>query len=173
MKALFVSDNHGDRAILQKIAARFSNEVDIMLHCGDSNLEPSNPVMQPFKTVIGNTDWGLDYPQSRLAVADQERILVVHGHLYQVNFTLTPLMLLAKEQRATIAAYGHTHQLAVEFNQGTLYLNPGSISQPRGQYQNIGGTLAIVMADSNKLDVQYYDRRMQPINDLHFVFLRQ
>lgn len=40
MKALFVSDNHGDRAILQKIAARFSNEVDIMLHCGDSNLEP-------------------------------------------------------------------------------------------------------------------------------------
>ena len=29
------------------------------------------------------------------------------------------------------------------------------------------------MADSNKLDVQYYDRRMQPINDLHFVFLRQ
>ena len=160
MKALFVSDNHGDRAILQKIAARFSNEVDIMLHCGDSNLEPSDPVMQPFKTVIGNTDWGLDYPQSRLAVADQERIL-------------PPLMLLAKEQRATIAAYGHTHQLAVEFNQGTLYLNPGSISQPRGQYQNIGGTLAIVMADSNKLDVQYYDRRMQPINDLHFVFLRQ
>ena len=53
MKALFVSDNHGDRAILQKIAARFSNEVDIMLHCGDSNLEPSDPVMQPFKTVIG------------------------------------------------------------------------------------------------------------------------
>ena len=30
MKALFVSDNHGDRAILQKIAARFGNEVDIM-----------------------------------------------------------------------------------------------------------------------------------------------
>ncbi|WP_270635274.1 metallophosphoesterase family protein [Limosilactobacillus mucosae] len=48
MKALFVSDNHGDRAILQKIAARFGNEVDIMLHCGDSNLEPSESAKQHF-----------------------------------------------------------------------------------------------------------------------------
>lgn len=173
MKALFVSDNHGDRDILQKIADRFNGEVNVMMHCGDSNLEPSDPVMQPFKTVIGNTDWGLNYPKTQLAVVDHEHILVVHGHLYQVNFTLTPLMLLAKENRATIAAYGHTHQLAVECNQGILYLNPGSISQPRGQYQKLGGTFAIVSVDADQFDVQYYDRSLQPVDDLHFVFSRQ
>lgn len=172
MKVLFVSDNHGDREILAQITRQFGDQVDAMFHCGDSNLNPTDEVMKPFKTVLGNTDWGLDYPKMQQSVIDNERIVVIHGHQYQVNSTLTPLMLLAQEQQASIIAYGHTHQLAATVEKGILLLNPGSISQPRGQYQKIGGTFAVVETTLRDFRIQYYDRQMTPVESLRLTLLR-
>ena len=59
MKVLLVSDNHGEGQILDRIVQIFGDQVDLMMHCGDSNLDPSTDVMTPFLTVEGNTDWGL------------------------------------------------------------------------------------------------------------------
>ena len=63
MKILLVSDNHGDAAILEKIRASFGDQVAAMFHCGDSNLESTAPAMKDFQAVIGNTVWGLNYPE--------------------------------------------------------------------------------------------------------------
>lgn len=159
MKALFVSDNHGDAAILTKIAAAFGDQVTAMFHCGDSNLAPTDPAMAPFVTVAGNTDWGLDYPNQVVQTVGDQRILVTHGHAQGVNQNLVALSQLAQQVGATIAAYGHTHQLACELDaQGILLLNPGSISQPRGEYDYLGGTFAVVEARPNRLRVKYYNR---------------
>lgn len=159
MKALFVSDNHGDAAILTKIAAAFSDQVDAMFHCGDSNLAPNDPAMAPFVTVAGNTDWGLDYPARVVEAVGDQRILVTHGHAQGVNQNLLALSLLAQEDNATIAAYGHTHQLACELDDhGILLLNPGSISQPRGEYSYLDGTFAVIESRPDRLRVKYYNR---------------
>nr|WP_295730001.1 metallophosphoesterase [uncultured Limosilactobacillus sp.] len=172
MKILLVSDNHGDKKILETIADHFAGQVDEMFHCGDSNIDASRQLMKRYSTVIGNTDWGLDYPEVVTRHIKGQVITVTHGHLYQVNRTLTPLLLLAQETNADVVAYGHTHQLAVTQRDQRLFINPGSISLPRGQYANIGGTFAIVEATTDQFNVQYYDRNLKPIPKLKFIFHR-
>lgn len=173
MKVLLVSDNHGDEQILQKIHRQFLGKVDAFFHCGDSNLRPTEPVMKNFQTVVGNTDWGIDYPRVITQQIDHQTITVTHGHLYHVNSSLTPLLLLSKETNADVVAYGHTHQLAVTVEDQRLFINPGSISQPRGQYANIGGTFAIVEVTMNEFLVQYYNRQLLPIPELKFKLQRR
>ena len=38
MKYLVVSDNHGDRQILVDLVNHFQEQVDLFIHCGDSEL---------------------------------------------------------------------------------------------------------------------------------------
>ncbi len=44
MKYLVVSDSHGDKAILQKLVTAYAGKVDLMLHCGDSELPVADEV---------------------------------------------------------------------------------------------------------------------------------
>ena len=53
-----------------------------------------------------------------------------------------------------------------------LLVNPGSISQPRGQYAYIGGTFAIIDIAKDSYEVQFYNRELRPIKELNFVFKR-
>lgn len=166
MKLLFVSDNHGDAAILKQISQHFGGQVAGMFHCGDSNLDATDPVMAPFQTVVGNTDWGPEYPTVISEQVGEVKVVVTHGHRYQVNTTLTPLILLGRQEQADVVAFGHTHQLGCQVVNDTLLINPGSISQPRGQYAGLGGTLAVVDVLPDRFEVQYYDREMQPVAEL-------
>lgn len=113
MKILIVSDNHGDHQILTDIVDNFASQVDLLVHCGDSELSPNEPPMNSFHGVLGNNDYGLDYPQQLVLDEGTERLLVVHGDHDQVNYSLTPLLLKGKATGASIVCYGHTHQLAV------------------------------------------------------------
>nr|WP_305069045.1 metallophosphoesterase [Limosilactobacillus kribbianus] len=173
VKVLIISDNHREENILTQVGQRWIGQVDLMIHCGDSELAPTQPSMKQFDlAVAGNNDWGLDYPNDGLLTADGVRIFATHGHRYGVNSSLTRLMLKGEEERADIVCYGHTHQLAVTSEKGMLMINPGSISLPRGQFARLGGTFAVVDAQPTKFVVDYYDRQSQPVEQLHFEFKR-
>ena len=172
MKILVVSDNHGDQQILFDIIDKYAHQVDLMVHCGDSELSPEQPPMTSFKAVRGNNDYGLDYPQQLSLTNGNERVLVVHGDRDQVNYSMTPLLLKGQAEGASLVCYGHTHQLAVSEDGGILFINPGSISLPRGEYANIGGTFAIVNTNQRSWQVDYYNRNLQAISELHFDFPR-
>jgi len=160
MKYLVMSDSHGDRDIVQKIYDQFKGQVDVFLHCGDSELPAEDLLWESIVVIQGNCDYG----------TKNDRIYLTHGHLYQVNFTMTPLELRAKEEKATIALFGHTHKLGCEYIDGTLYVNPGSISQPRGlPYKSF----AIIDSNDDTFDVSYYDRSAQKIPDLTFSFKKK
>ena len=66
MKILVVSDYHGDEQILTDLVAKYANQVDLMVHCGDAELSPVQSPMNSFQAVRGNNDDGLNYPQQRL-----------------------------------------------------------------------------------------------------------
>lgn len=170
-KILVVSDSHRDHEILTELVDRFEDQVDLMIHTGDSELEADNPLTKKFLLVTGNMDYGTNFPEAlTLETADDEVIYVTHGHLVDVNFGLTQLFLKGKEAHANMIFYGHTHQLMATMEDGILILNPGSISFPRGKYTKIGGTFAIVDSQPDKYEVQYYNREFKPISDLKFVF---
>lgn len=172
MKALVISDNHGDRKILKEIQAKFADQVDVLIHCGDSELPNDSGEMTNFHAVKGNNDWGLDYPSQLVFTVGGIKLLVVHGDHDQVNYSLTPLMLKSQSLGAQVVCYGHTHQLAVALEAGTLFINPGSISLPRGEYSRIGGTFAIVEVTKKQFIVDYYNRNCLPVPELHFEFNR-
>lgn len=168
MKYLVVSDNHGDRQILVDIKNQNMGKVDYFLHCGDSELDPNDELWQTYLSVKGNCDYYPEYPESRIVKTPLDTIYMTHGHLANVRFGLTQLSLQAGQAHANIALFGHTHQLGCEMEQGVLYLNPGSISQPRGPIQI--PAYAIIESTEDSLTVQYYRRIHEPLKDYRFSY---
>ncbi|MEG0255664.1 MAG: metallophosphoesterase [Vagococcus sp.] len=171
MKYLVVSDNHGDRDILVNIATFWQDKVDGMFHCGDSELEPTDELWQKYVVVKGNCDYHPRFETESVISNQENTIYMTHGHLFNVNMGLTSLSLSARDKDATICLYGHTHKLAAEVVQGILFLNPGSISQPRGKYSHLK-TYAIIETRAEQIEVTYYNRDHQVIDELSFVFSR-
>ena len=170
MKLLVVSDSHGDRDILVELIKTYQGKVDALIHCGDSELAESDSIWQKMMSVKGNMDFDQPYPTLRTAEVGQEKIVWVHGHLHDVKSSMQPLVFAAKEAKATFAFFGHTHELGVEMIDGILVLNPGSILLPRGAYKL--KTYAIVESDKNTIQVTYYNRLHQPIEELKRSFTR-
>ncbi|WP_125607671.1 metallophosphoesterase [Lapidilactobacillus bayanensis] len=173
MKLVVVSDSHGDEQILQVIVDHYQGQVDALIHCGDSELSWDDPLRQHFQIVQGNMDFDQNFPLTVTTEIAGQKILVVHGHRYGVNFGLEQLALLAQEQQADLVFYGHTHQLACAMNQQRLFLNPGSISQPRGRFVSLRGTYAVVEVNGAEINVQYYQRNLQPVPGLNFQFTKK
>ena len=51
MKALIVSDSHSSVKELQQLKEKYEGKVDIMIHCGDSELTPAHEELQGFHVV--------------------------------------------------------------------------------------------------------------------------
>ncbi|MBM7688332.1 YfcE family phosphodiesterase [Enterococcus ureilyticus] len=170
MKYLVVSDNHGDRDILVDLVKNYQGKVDKMFHCGDSELEPTDELWKDFIVVKGNCDYDPEFPDSIVERTGLDIIFMTHGHLANVRSGLTSLALQAEKHGANIVLFGHTHEIGCEIRANVLYLNPGSISQPRGMIQL--KSYAIIESTENQLIIQYYGRNHEPYNDLHFVFTK-
>lgn len=170
MKIVVVSDSHGDRNIIQKLVGRYANRVDGIFHCGDSEMSVDDPLVSKLHIVRGNMDLAA-FPDHYLEMVDGRNILMTHGHHQNVNGGLLNLELYARSLSADIVLFGHTHQLTATFDDNILFVNPGSISQPRGRYAEIGGTYAVIVSDEKQVTVQYYNRDFQPLNNLKFSFM--
>lgn len=171
MKYLVVSDNHGDRNVLVQLANFWQGKVDGMFHCGDSELDPTDELWQKYIVVRGNCDYHPQFDNECVINLDEDRIYLTHGHLFNVNMGLTDLSFSARDKKATLCFYGHTHKLAAEMEQDILFLNPGSISQPRGQYRHLK-TYAIIETSKEQIVVTYYDSNHHAVDDLSLTFSR-
>lgn len=170
MKYLVVSDNHGDRNILVEIVNRYVGMVDHMFHCGDSELKVNDELWEHFTVVTGNCDYDPEYKKEQIVTIGNDVIYMTHGHLSNVRFGLTMLSVQAQEARANIALFGHIHQAVAEMDKHILFVNPGSISQPRGPIQI--PSYAIIESDEEGYQVAYYNRAHQPIEELVASFKR-
>ena len=171
MRYLVVSDNHWDRYILVDLVDRYRSEVDIFFHCGDSELEASDPLWDTFQVVQGNCDYGPGFEQKKVIQTGQDTVFMTHGHLSNVRFGLTQLAIEARAANADMVFFGHTHQIGCEMDQKILFLNPGSISQPRGPIQI--PSYALIESLDDQISVQYYNRAHQAVEELAFSFSRE
>lgn len=167
---LVISDNHGDREILQRLRQQL--QPDAVFHCGDSEMAADDSWFQDVYAVQGNMDFDDGFPRVVTPRVDGCQVLLTHGHHDHVNWDLTQLKLRADAAQAEVVFYGHTHQLAAEMGGGHLFVNPGSISQPRGAFQRLGGTCAVLTVTASQWVVQYVTRDGQPVPDLKFTFAR-
>lgn len=168
MKYLVVSDNHGNREVLEELFNHYRGKVDLMIHCGDSELPSEDSLWEGVQKVTGNCDYDSGYPRTLTIETPLDRIFVTHGHLYDVRFGVHTLSLKAAEEGANLVLFGHTHQIACEQVDHCLFLNPGSIEQPRGDIQE--KSYCIIESTADVFHVQYYQKNFKPIRTLAFTF---
>lgn len=164
MKVLIVSDNHRDVNSLEELMDIYQNEIDLWLHCGDSELDATHPVWKTFKTVSGNMDFHSDFPSYRVEKCEDETFLVVHGHNHRIRTTFDLLADLAIENDANIVFYGHTHIAKVDKHREIYFINPGSIVQPRSALRI--GTYAIYEKNNDGEFINYYDWNHNKVEEL-------
>lgn len=167
MKYLVISDNHGDREILVKIFNHYKNKVDAIFHCGDSELPSDDSIWNGIDVVKGNCDYSSGYPNTVTKVIGSDSIFMTHGHLFSVNSGLETVKAQAKQNGSNIVFYGHTHRAKTNFEDNLLFVNPGSISQPRGISKK---TFAIVQSTVDAYTIQFFTESLTPVPELRIVY---
>lgn len=170
MKLIVVSDNHGDTYYMEEILSIYEDEVEMWIHCGDSELMEDHPLWQNFKTVTGNMDYAPGFDLERLVEFNTRKFLVVHGHKHAVKRSNEIMKNRAKEEDVNIVFYGHTHIPKAEKEDGILFINPGSLTQPRDRKE---GTYLLMELnqDSGEVSLKYYDQNHNKLEDLSATYL--
>ena len=129
MRILVVSDTHGDLYTLMKVV-RSQPTAEIIIHCGDGEEQAEELRMTfPDKKIVavrGNCDWGSMLPPTETLRINGKTIFITHGHLYKVKMTIYNLVCAAREQKADIVVFGHTHNAMTDYDDGLYIMNPGS-----------------------------------------------
>ncbi len=149
MRIAVISDTHGSFAAIDRCLLR-AGEVACWFHLGDlvsdaRYLQEKSGV--PVYSVYGNCDGssgaGLLCPEEvfpapqrlaaneRVVTVNGARIMLCHGHDYDVDLAPFTLSYRAEELNCAAALYGHTHIASLSAYGGLLLLNPGSPSRPR------------------------------------------
>ncbi|ADU31387.1 metallophosphoesterase family protein [Evansella cellulosilytica] len=169
MRALIMSDSHGWEQEMQAVIDRHEKKVDAIIHCGDSELSKSSPLLKNVHIVKGNCDFGGDFPEELTIDVQGTKVFVAHGHLLNVKMNEMNLIYKSQETGANIVCFGHTH-IPVAFEQnGVIIINPGSIRLPR-QYPL--GTYVIVETSDEGTSVNYYSVDGMPQEKLNKTFLK-
>lgn len=156
MKIMILSDSHyfskTDLLILLK-----NIHVDYYIHCGDIYKSYDKITLPNFYLVKGNNDYNIDIPDKLLISIDNQTFFITHGHQYSFKQLIT----CAKQKKANVVCFGHTHQPLLTIIDNMIVINPGSIFLPRGQYHS--PTYCIY--DTNNKEVIFYDLKThQPCN---------
>lgn len=151
MKVMFISDIHGIKTNLNKIKEKYKEfNCEKLVVLGDLYyIGPRNDIKEEYDInyvreflssykddlicVRGNCDSEVDIEVSDFPIVNElsmistenEDIYLTHGHIYnESNWTKTNSVLV----------YGHLHKPFIRKYETNLYINPGSISLPRGEY---------------------------------------
>lgn len=140
MRILVVSDSHGQMFNLRQ-ALLAQPKAEVVIHLGDGEydleaLKNSYPD-KTFLQVRGNCDWGSELPASATFTAGDKKIFYTHGHDYGVKSGLYTAVCAAREQKADILLYGHTHTAMTDYDDGLYIMNPGAISGYKPSYGTI------------------------------------
>ena len=141
MRIIVFSDSHNRDSNMRRALELNRGRFDLCIHLGDGcrefELLGEEYSDIPFVTVNGNGEDFLGSARVNETVLDLDgyRILVTHGHRYNVKFGTTNLEYHAIERECDVVLYGHTHipdnRYLPDIMGRKLYVfNPGSISRP-------------------------------------------
>ncbi len=133
MKVLIVSDTHGRNHCLIDTINRVS-PIDLLIHLGDfENGEEYIKSMTncPVEFVSGNNDFFNGLPKDKLITIGKYKVFLTHGHRYGVNNNTRSIIETAKNHKADIVMFGHTHVPMIDISDSIWTINPGSLAFPR------------------------------------------
>ena len=149
MRIGVISDTHG---LLRPEALSALAGVELILHAGDVDRPEILDALRrvaPVSAVRGNVDRGAW--ASRLPLADV--VPTDGGNIYMLH-DLGALDLDPSAAGLAAVVYGHSHRHQVRYQDGVLYLNPGSAGPRRF---DLPVTLALLDATPARLGVEILD----------------
>lgn len=143
MRFAVLSDTHGDLSRMFAAADYIrALKTDALIHLGDFCADAeamAKELRLELHAVAGNCDAGrTTHPVVDVLEVEGARILLCHGHTYDVGETPQRLIWAAQERECTAALFGHTHRQFLEKENGVLLMNPGSLCRPRGIEAGLG-----------------------------------
>jgi putative phosphoesterase len=134
MKKLFVfSDTHRNSGLISSLQ-NIMLECDYVIHLGDyvSDTDSLKPLLNNrLICVRGNGDFFTWVPDEKEVEIDGVKLLLTHGHRYNVKNTLVNIGDEALRRECAAVLYGHTHLCQVTDYAGIKLINPGSFHAPR------------------------------------------
>ena len=134
MKIAVVSDTHGNWPMVAEAIGK-EGSVDCLIFLGDhaaDGRQLQKKLQIPAYIVRGNCDLD-DAPEELLVELLGWRLLLCHGHRYQVKNGLQKLYYHGLEQQADIVLFGHTHVAYCEqLEDGLWVMNPGASRKSYG-----------------------------------------
>lgn len=137
MRLLVVSDTHGLVNQAMEIYRREEEKahIDKIIHLGDLKSDAKALKVRLGADVVsvpGNCDGSISRGDQEVLETPWGKILLTHGHLEDVDYGLDKLRWRADEMGCKAAFFGHTHRPTYIYEHGMYFLNPGSLSRPRG-----------------------------------------
>ncbi|GHU88040.1 phosphoesterase [Clostridia bacterium] len=131
MKILVLSDSH--KSVDRCYAAMLREQPGVVIHLGD-HIDDARALKRElpgtrFEMVAGNCDYGTPTDYEKVIELEGVRILVTHGHLYDVKNGLNKLIRRGADLRVNLALYGHTHNAWLEYTRGFWLMNPGQMER--------------------------------------------
>lgn len=133
MKVLIVSDTHRRHGNLETVLENVG-KMDLLIHLGDAEGEEDyieEIAGCPVEIIAGNNDFFSNLDKEKVILLGKYKVLLTHGHYYNVTVGVERLKEEARERGIDIAMFGHTHRPYLEIGNELVILNPGSISFPR------------------------------------------
>ena len=127
-----ISDNHGDWS---PNIAKALEGVDAIIHAGDIGPYQIISKMEsiaPTTAVLGNTDGDLPIKEIEVANIGKKKFFV--QHIVDPHQLEVPLRARLEKVNPYVVVFGHTHKPFCEILGNILFLNPGSVTRPRGQF---------------------------------------
>ncbi len=147
MRILVFSDSHGTSGLIEQ-AIENHPEAKHIFFLGDGLREFENITYiyddKNYHIVSGNCDFGSTATPADSVVLFGRKILFTHGHPFFVKSGLSSLKEWGIAQKADLVLFGHTHTPLTEYDGGTHYVNPGSISARGGM-----GSYAVIDIESS------------------------
>lgn len=152
MKAIIISDIHGNLSYMRKLDSYLdNNSIDYLIVLGDlgSNKEVYS-ILNKYKDIIvcvrGNCDINNEYllfdnsSQLKEIVLDNYKFYITHGHLLPYFYEYI---------KDNLVFHGHTHV----YNLDGQYINPGSVGEPRNNKEHTfilykDGLLSLINLDN-------------------------
>lgn len=157
MQIAVISDTHRHSYELNQVLSHIQ-ETDMIIHLGD-NTEDVDILKNGYKgkiiNVRGNCDFVSFVPSERLEEVEGMKVLLTHGHKYNVKNDFLRLKYRAKEVGANIVLFGHTHEAIELYEEGIWFVNPGSLALPKSRYKSY----AILDLDNNNVKVSIRELR--------------
>ncbi len=164
MRALVVSDTHGNLKFLQKVV-NFAVEnlgVESLWHLGD-NYE--DPVAIDRQGLMVHRVPGIYHPGYRSRMLDAVHSMDIFD--LTVKLVHDPYDIEDAYKKSTqLFCHGHTHKPDVQIERGTIYFNPGHLKHKKDR--GYDATFAVVDIEESKLGIEFYSLDGEAVKSFSF-----